>query len=313
MNTPMRSFLAAVAAVWALGSLASFVYASQLGVPASIAIPTALAFLLELTFYLTTGFDAIRRRWRPLTLFASALAPFCLASLAGPALHWRQVALLAFATAAVCFWFERGRRAPWREFLLLFLMAAVMLAKPFRGIYADPFPGLRIDSLGQLMWFRIGLATFLGNGGPPLQLSFLPSARAFKIGALHFLAFMPVALLLNHFLQFTRLQPAPGFWWKAPATFLAFLFFVAFYEEVFFRGILQQRLMQWWGRWAGLLAASALFGFVHLWFRGFPNYNWVILTFFLGLACGRAFLHAGIGASIVAHALVVAAWRGFFA
>ena len=62
-----------------------------------------------------------------------------------------------------------------------------------------------------------------------------------------------------------------------------------------------------------MLAASALFGLVHLSFRGFPNYNWVILTFFLGLACGRAFLHAGIGASIVAHALVVAAWRGFFA
>jgi len=309
----MRSFLAVVAAVWALGSIAAFFYSQQLQLPAHIAVPVALAFLIELSFYLTIGFDQIRRRWRPLALFASTLVPYCVYSIPVHVFDWKRFALLALATAVVCFWFNHGRRSPLRELLLLAAMAAVVLAKTFKGIYAEPTDGLRVDALGQLMWFRIGLVTFLSPGGPPLQLSFLPSARAFRIGAIYFLAFMPVALLLNHWLRFTHFQPAAGFWWKGPATFVAFLLFVAFYEEVFFRGILQQRLTQWWGAWPALLATSALFGFVHLWFRQFPNYNWVILTFFLGLACGRAFTHAGIGASIVAHALVVASWRAFFA
>lgn len=309
----MRSFLAVVAAVWALGSIAAFFYSQRLHVPASIAVPVALAFLIELTFYLTIGFDQIRRRWRPVALLGSALAPYCVYSIPVHVFDWKRFGLLVLATAVVCFWFERGRRSPLREFLLLGAMAAVVLAKTFKGIYVEPVEDLRVDAMGQLMWFRIGLVTFLSPGGPPLQLTFVPSARAFKIGSLYFLAFMPVALLLNYWLQFTRIQLAEGFWWKGPATFAAFLLFVAFYEEVFFRGILQQRLVQWWGAWPGLLAASALFGFVHLWFRQFPNYNWVILTFFLGLACGRAFTQAGIGASIVAHALVVATWRAFFA
>ena len=308
----MSSFLAVVAAVWALGSIAAFIYSTQENIPASIAFPVALAFLVELSFYLTVGFDGVRRRWRSYTLFASTLVPYCVYSISTHTFAWKQFGLLALVSAAVCFWFEHGRRAPFRELLLLALMAAVYLAKTFKDIYVDPYPDLRVDALGQLMWFRIGLITILAPGGPRLSLSLLPSLRAFKIGALYFLAFLPVALALNAWLHFTQFQLADGYWWKVPGTFFAFLFFVAFYEEIFCRGILQQRLTHWWGEWGGLIAASALFGFVHLWFRQFPNYNWVVLTFCLGLFCGHAFTRAGIGASIVTHALVVAAWRGFF-
>ncbi len=308
----MSSFPAVVAAVWALGSIAAFFYSTQENIPRAIALPVALAFLVEIAFYLTVGFDDVRRRWQPIALFGSTLVPYCLYSIPAHVFAWKQFGLLALAAAVVCFWFEGGRRSIWRELLLLAMMAAVYLARTFKGIYVSPYPDLRVDVLGQFMWFRIGLITLLGPGGPKLSLSLLPSARAFKTGALYFLGFLPVALALNLWLGFTKFQPAEGYWWKAPGTFLAFLFFVAFYEESFFRGILQQRLAQWWGEWGGLIAASALFGFVHLWFRQFPNYNWVILTFFLGLFCGHAFLRAGIGASIVTHALVVAAWRGFF-
>ncbi|MBK7926820.1 MAG: hypothetical protein IPJ98_04790 [Bryobacterales bacterium] len=108
----MRSFLAVVAAVWALGSIAAFFYSQQLRVPASIAVPVALAFLIELTFYLTIGFDHLRRRWRPVALFASALVPYCVYSISVHAFDWKRLALLALAVAVVCFWFERGRHPP---------------------------------------------------------------------------------------------------------------------------------------------------------------------------------------------------------
>jgi membrane protease YdiL (CAAX protease family) len=312
MRNPMSSFPAVVAAVWALGSIAAFLYSTQENIPASIALPVALAFLVELSFYLTIGFDAVRRRWRPVVLFGSTLVPYCLYSIPAHVFGWERLALLAALTAAVCFWFYVARRSAAGELVLLAGMAAVYLYRTFKGIYVPPYPDLRVDVLGQFMWFRIGLVTLLGPGGPPLSLSLIPSLHACKTGILYALGFLPVALALNLWLHFTKFQPAQGYWWKAPGTFLAFLFFIAFYEEIFFRGILQQRLAQWWGKWPGLFAASALFAFVHLWFRQFPNYHWVALTFFLGLFCGHAFLRAGIGASITAHALVVAIWRGFF-
>jgi hypothetical protein len=53
---------------------------------------------------------------------------------------------------------------------------------------------------------------------------------------------------------------------------------------------------------------------VHLWFRGFPNWRWALLTAALGWFCGRARNQAGdIRAGMVTHALAIATWMGFFA
>jgi hypothetical protein len=62
-----------------------------------------------------------------------------------------------------------------------------------------------------------------------------------------------------------------------------------------------------------LLAASLVFGAVHLWFRTFPNWRWAVLAGALGWFCGRARNQAhSIRAGMVTHALAVATWRGFF-
>jgi membrane protease YdiL (CAAX protease family) len=89
---------------------------------------------------------------------------------------------------------------------------------------------------------------------------------------------------------------------------------VALGEEFFFRGLLQQWLTKWTASpMAGVIAASILFGSVHLFYRQFPNWRFATLASLAGLFYGAAFNRAkSIKASMVAHALVVTTWRIFF-
>jgi membrane protease YdiL (CAAX protease family) len=63
----------------------------------------------------------------------------------------------------------------------------------------------------------------------------------------------------------------------------------------------------------GLIAASILFGAVHLMYRQFPNWRFAVVGGASGIFYGLAFLKAkSVRASMVTHALVVATWRVFF-
>jgi uncharacterized protein len=56
-----------------------------------------------------------------------------------------------------------------------------------------------------------------------------------------------------------------------------------------------------------------LFGLLHLWFRGFPNWRFGILAAAAGLFYGRAYMTTrSVRAAMVTHALVNTAWRVFF-
>jgi membrane protease YdiL (CAAX protease family) len=278
------------------------------------------AFLLEISLYAGLGFESVRKRcqqlsaWLPLWLVLSALAPYTLYSVATGVFHWRSLALLAALAAAVSWWFVRLPRKPVFDLAFLALMAGVYLAKLFREIYASPVADLRIEVLGQLMWIRLGVMVSLAiRHMEGIRFGFLPKRAEWLIGLRHFLYFLPPGLLLIYGLHFARFDPAPGLWWKAPATFLGILWVVALSEEFFFRGMLQQWLMQWLGTTAGLLAASLIFGAVHLPFRDFPNWKFAALAALAGWFYGRAYLKAdGIRAAMVTHSLVVTTWRTLF-
>ena len=60
---------------------------------------------------------------------------------------------------------------------------------------------------------------------------------------------------------------------------------------------LQQWIEDWtWSRPTALLITSILFGGVHLWFRHFPNWQWVIIAGTLGWFCGRVRCISSFGA-----------------
>jgi membrane protease YdiL (CAAX protease family) len=310
----MRAYTSAVGVLWAAGSIGGFLYARQQGIPLGVAWPVLLAFLIELSFYLSTGFDKVRAVWRPGLLAASAIVPYAVYVMPLGLFRWQSAGIILLIAAIAAHWFEWGDRGLARELLFLAVMAAVMLVKPFAAWY--PAPGdLRVDALGQLMWFRVGLVTALGKGAPPgINFGFAPTRREWLSGLLWFVLFLPAGYILARRLDYLTLQAADGWWWKGAAAFAGAFFVISAGEEVFFRGVLQQRLAQLMGRWAGLIAASAAFGLVHLGFRQFPNWNHVAVAGLLGVFCGLAFLSGGgVRAAMVVHALVVAVWRAVIA
>jgi len=304
----MLQFRGVLISFWLVGAVAAFLYAHQQHIPPAVAVPVALAFLCELTLFL--GMNRIRPAG-PWMLAGSAVVPYLLYSLPTgafqPALFLGLVGLIALGA----FWLRVSRSRWGTQWLFLLFAGAVVLAKVFKTIYPPPFPDLRVDALGQLMWFRLIISAWLLDGPrAPAGFGFLPSGKEWKTGLLAFLLFLPVGILLVWATRFAGFQLAPGFWWKAPGTFLGIFLVVALFEEFFFRGVLLEAMRKPWGDAAALFLSSLLFGLVHLWFREFPNTKFALLATSAGLFYGGAYLVAGsIRAAMVTHALVVALWR----
>ncbi len=291
---------------------------------AAAALP---AFLLEVTFYASLGSERARARLEklPPPLFAillavAAIAPYCLATLALHTFSRTALGWIALLAAAVSFWYILLPKKPAADLLLLVFMATVWLAKLFPLWYLSPYPKLYLPVLGQLMWFRTGLFAMLSiRRVQGVGFGFWPRAREWKIGLAHFLIFLPLAAILARAIGFASPRPPPLGWEKtsllAIATFFGTLWVLALGEEFFFRGLLQQWLTSWTrSEWAGLIAASLIFGSVHVFYKPFPNWRFAALAALAGICYGLAFRRArSIRASMVTHALIVTTWKVFFA
>jgi len=283
------------------------------------------AFVLEVTFYATLAFEKIRARLErlPPPLFAglltiSAVLPYCLATTAFGTFQWRNLGFISILTAAVSFWYILLPKKPAADLLLLVFMATVWLAKLFPHWYLGSYRYLPV--LAQLMWFRTGLFAMLcirriqGVG-----FGFWPLMREWKIGIAHFAIFLPLAAVLAQMIAFAKPRTPPFGWEKtsllAVAYFFGTLWVLALAEELLFRGLLQQWFVAWLhSEWAGLIAASLIFGSVHVFYRAFPNWKLAVLASLAGICYGLAFRRArSIRASMVTHALVVTTWKIFFA
>jgi len=300
-----------------IGSLALGVagrlYARFRGVPSWAAAPALAAFLVEYAF------SAVRERltgWRlPPFLAAAAVLPYLACCCGAVPFHWAALGRLVVAALAIGLWYFVFPPSAPSDIGFGALVAWVLLGKYLDAVYPTPYPHVEIAILGKLAVFQSAvLVLMLKRRVPETGYGFLPSLREWRIGALHFLCFIPVGLPLAlgiHAVRFSK----PAALWVMVGTFLGFLWVVGLAEEFLFRGVLQPMMEQWTrNRQAALLLTSLLFGLAHLWFRGFPNWRWALVAGTLGWFCGHARNQAGsIRASMVTHALVAATWRGFFA
>ena len=283
------------------------------------------AFLLEVIFYASLASERIRARLErlPPPLFAalltvSAVLPYSLATLTLGTFEWRALASISVLAAAVSFWYILLPKKPAADVLLLVFMATVWIAGLFKLWYLSPYPKLYLPVLGQLMWFRTGLFAMLSiRRVQGVGFGFWPTAREWSIGVVHFAIFLPLAVVLARLIGFAGFRLPTG-WEKtsllALGTFFGTLWVVALAEEFFFRGLLQQWLTAWTrSEAAGLIAASLLFGSVHIFKTPFPNWKFATLAALAGICYGLAFRRArSIRASMVTHALVVTTWKIFF-
>jgi membrane protease YdiL (CAAX protease family) len=276
------------------------------------------AFLVEYPFYLVPAFPQLRNRLAgsilPPFLVLSVLAPYILCYTAVGHLQMTNLLQLAAFPLALSVWYLVLPVNMAADLAFLAFLGLLLLSGYFDRIYVSFYPALPIAILGRLALFRTAAMVLLVDRGvPEAGYGFLPNGREWRVGLLHYLYFLPAAACLALPLRAVRFaSPAPL--WKTIGIFLAFLWVVALFEEFVFRGVLQPWLSNWTGsRAAGLLAASLVFGAVHLWFRTFPNWRWALLAGVLGWFCGRARNQAdSIRAGMVTHALAVATWRGFF-
>ena len=318
MAKSLNAFRATLLIGWMALCVAGVLYARLRGVPAWIAAPALAAFLVEYAFYLVPAFPTVRERvagWRlPAFLVASAVLPYLACCCGAVPFHWIALTrLIALALVLGLWYFVLPPSAP-SDIGFGALIAWVLLGKYFAGIYPTPYPHVEVATLGKVAVFQSAvLVLMLKRRVPETGYGFLPTLREWRIGALHFLYFIPVGLPLALAIGAVRWAP-PKPLWVVAGTFLAMLWVVVLFEEFLFRGVLQQWIEEWtWSRPAALFMTSLLFGAVHLWFRSFPNWRWMAVATVLGWFCGRARNQAGnIRAGMVTHVLVVTTWRAFF-
>lgn len=323
----MRQFFATLSVVWIAACIAAYFYSQQQHISSRIAIAVVPAFLLELGFYLVPGFPEVRKEFdglgtkhlRAALLAASGLFPYLIACLHGHMFRWGRLGeLLALILVAV-FWYVWIRPGMLADLMFLAYMAGVYLARPFDHLYGPLTTHVSLGVLGQLMWIHVGLMAVLSlRSLDDAHLGFVPTLEEWRVGARHFLFFLPAGAALAYVVQLGTFHVRPNSWLNFGAmlilTFCGIFWIVSLAEEFFFRAFLQRVIARGThSESGGLLAASVVFGLAHLPFRKFPNWRFAIVASVLGFFCGLSFLRArSVRASMVTHALVATTWRVFF-
>jgi membrane protease YdiL (CAAX protease family) len=321
MAKSLGDFRAALLIGWvALGS-AGVLYARIKGIPSWAAVPVLAAFLVTYPFYLVPAFPILRERFRGLSLFgylvAAAVLPYLLCCFGAVQFQWQGLAKLVAVTLAFALWYVVLPAKPVIDIAFLAFIPVVLLGRYFNSIYIPLYAPLKdIIVLGHIALIEIVVMVLLMvRRVDAAGYGFMPNRTEWRIGALHFVCFVPIGLPLALVLKAVHLAPMAPFW-KIAGTFFGFLWVLALSEEFFFRGVLQQWIEDWTRSRTGALAiTSCLYGLVHIGFGGrFPNWPWVAVASLLGCFCGHARNQAGsIRAGMVTHALVVTTWRAFFA
>jgi hypothetical protein len=310
-------FRAALLAGWATLCVAGVLFARAKGIPVRAALSVIAAFLVEYPFYLVAGFPLVRERLSssalPAILAGVMVLPYLVCCTGAVTFQWDSLLRLAALALALALWYRVLHVSVWADLGFLAMIGWVMLGRYFDPVYPELFRQ-RLSILGHLSLFQIStLVLMLERRVPETGFGFLPTTHEWRTGLLHYLYFLPTGGALavaTGAVHLGRSAPVG----VVVLTFFGFLWVVGLWEEFLFRGVLQQ----WFEAWTAnpliaLFLTAAVFGSVHLWFRGFPNWRWALVTFILGALCGRARnLTGGIRAGTVLHALVVATWRAFF-
>jgi membrane protease YdiL (CAAX protease family) len=323
-----RTFLFTLLGVNAALAVAGTAYAAHENIPPAVAAPIVAAFLLQISFYLVPGCPEVRRRLEE-SLAPAQLAAFAVAASVAPYLVYsvptgvfRFPALLELAAVCLILGFifvavpTKAAGFAWQDAAALGTVGVVMMGRLWRGVYRSPMAGLRLEVMGQILLIGLGAVAYVSlRRLPRTGYRLWPSRAELKTGVAQFVLFVPIGLVAGWGLGVVRFHlpeaGAPMFLLRIAGTFLGMYAVVALFEELFFRGVLQNLLAQSLGRpLAAQAIASVVYGLCHLPFRGFPNWRLAVVTTILGWFCGQAYRQReSIVASSITHALAATAAR----
>src|SRR5450755_7881 len=259
--------------------------------PASLfVVPAVLTLLFNAVAYASGAFSVSLA----LLVLLYTVAPVCAALVQGP-----------------------GGRAAWLDFIIILMLWLPLEFSAGAPLIPRPAQGF-LHSVAYGMAILLALTIFLGFRALPGVRFNLPSVRDLAYGIAAFLAAAPFLIVLGRLLHFIPAIHAPAH--PSPAgmglTFGAIFAGTALPEEILFRSLIQNWLMQRFGftNWT-LLAAALIFGCAHLdnGPQPLPNWRYMILATIAGIAYGKAFQKSSsVFSSVTCHALVDAAKHIFF-
>ncbi|MBG99918.1 MAG: hypothetical protein CMN58_06195 [Solibacterales bacterium] len=334
-RSPLRAFSLTSLLLGIILIMGAFLYATRYEIPLQVAIPVALAFLLEALIYLVPGFPEVLsylRKSFPKNKIASmvlmvSIAPYLIYSIPTGVFSLVAAVKLTLFCGFIAWWFVLVK-SPEKGLSLSDLVVLAVLAYPmisgmttlFRDIYIGPHSAIpRLDILGKLMLIPLGAITFLLiRGVSATGFRFKISPVDLKIGIQNYIFFLVVGLPIALGIGFIRWSPIPIDDWtyllSVLGNILGIYLVVGLGEELYFRGLIQNLLTQrGLPLWVSQLISSILFGAAHLGRRGFPNWKYGAIAAMAGWFYGRAYsTRNSVPAAAVTHTLVVVTWRYLF-
>ena len=202
----------------------------------------------------------------------------------------------------------------WEDYVAV---VALWLPVQFRWMYRMfSYPASLTHTLAILMALSTGVAAFvlvrrLDGVGYAVEWR-----RGFGANfALHFAIYAAVAIPLGIKIGFIAYDPSLSRMRVSfPLEALGILLFTAWPEEFLFRGLLQNLLSRTFkNEWAGLIAASAIFGLSHILHAPYPNWKYVLLATIAGLFYGHVWMKTrSLVPGTLVHALVDVSWHLLF-
>jgi len=205
----------------------------------------------------------------------------------------------------------------WEDYASLLLIALpAVLPAPTRLLYrVFPYPPPLSHTLAILIALGTAVAAFVvlrRLDGIGYTIAW---GRGFTANfALHFAIFAAIAVPIGLRMGFLVYQPSLERARSSPLTALGILFFTAWPEEFLFRGILQNLLSRTLtNQWAGLVVASVIFGFSHIYHAPYPNWKYVLVATIAGLFYGHVWMRTrSLLPGTLVHALVDISWHILF-
>jgi membrane protease YdiL (CAAX protease family) len=205
----------------------------------------------------------------------------------------------------------------WEDYAaLLIIWLPVALPVPYRLMYrVFPYPPPLTHTLAILMALNTAVAAFVLLR----RLDGVGYAVAWGRGftsnfAIHFAIFAAIAIPIGLKMGFLVFNPSLARARSSPLTALGVLFFTAWPEEFLFRGLLQNLLSRAMkNQWVGLIVASVIFGFSHIFHAPFPNWKYMLLATIAGLFYGHVWMKTrSLLPGTFVHALVDISWHILF-